>query len=75
MKSIGSFLFMRICHKNHGQNNVDRASSPENSSYKKVLADQHLRRADTKPPESVADSRKFADALEPYDKAFPFYEQ
>lgn len=60
---------------NHGQNNVDRASSPENSSCKKVLADQHPRRADTKPPESVADSRKFADALEPYDEAFPFYEQ
>lgn len=64
---IKIFFFMRIFffmyHMNHGQNNVDRTSSPENWSCKKVLADQHPRRADTKPLKSVTDSRKFADAL------------
>jgi len=40
-----------------------------------VLADQHPRRPDTKPSESITDSRKFVDALEPYDEEFPFYEQ
>jgi len=69
------FFFMRICHTNHEQNNVARALSPENWSGKRVLADQHPRRPDTKPSESITDSRKFVDALEPYDEEFSFCEQ
>lgn len=51
-----------LCHTNGGE--ISIASAPENWSGKKVLPDQHPRRADAKSaPQSVPDSRKFADAL------------